>query len=53
VASVAATRSSIALELVAEPTWEATGVRGPEAFDAESFLQRLDDAGWGHGKVEL
>jgi saccharopine dehydrogenase-like NADP-dependent oxidoreductase len=43
----------IALELLAEKTWEATGVRGPEEFDAVPFLERLADAGWGHGKVEL
>ena len=42
----------IALELIAERTWEAVGVRSPEEFDAQPFLQRLDDAGWGHGKVE-
>jgi saccharopine dehydrogenase (NAD+, L-lysine-forming) len=42
----------IALELLADGSWKGTGVRGPEAFDAAPFLQRLAAAGWAHGKAE-
>jgi saccharopine dehydrogenase-like NADP-dependent oxidoreductase len=35
----------IALELVASGVWTGAGVRGPEAFDAEPFLDRLRDRG--------
>jgi len=42
----------IALELLADGTWKGTGVRGPEAFDAVPFLERMEDAGWGHGVLE-
>jgi saccharopine dehydrogenase (NAD+, L-lysine-forming) len=42
----------IALELLADGTWKGTGVRGPEAFDAAPFLERMADAGWGHGVLE-
>jgi saccharopine dehydrogenase (NAD+, L-lysine forming) len=39
----------IALELLAEGTWSGIGVVGPEAFDAQPFLDRLCDYGapWG------
>jgi saccharopine dehydrogenase (NAD+, L-lysine-forming) len=42
----------IALELLADGSWKGTGVRGPEAFDAAPFLQRMAAAGWAHGKAE-
>jgi saccharopine dehydrogenase (NAD+, L-lysine forming) len=42
----------IALELLAEGTWEGVGVLGPEAFDARPFLERLADYGEPHGTVE-
>jgi saccharopine dehydrogenase (NAD+, L-lysine-forming) len=35
----------VALELLAEGVWEGAGVRGPEAFDAVPFLDRLRDRG--------
>ena len=31
----------IALELLANGTWDATGVRGPEEFDAKPFLDLM------------
>src|SRR4051794_14285669 len=39
----------IALELLAEGTWKGVGVVGPEAFDAQPFLDRLEEYGapWG------
>jgi saccharopine dehydrogenase-like NADP-dependent oxidoreductase len=39
----------IALELVANGTWQGSGVLGPEAFDAKPFLDLLTDYGspWG------
>ncbi len=42
----------IALELLADGSWKGTGVRGPEAFDAEVFLERMRQAGWPTGFVE-
>jgi saccharopine dehydrogenase-like NADP-dependent oxidoreductase len=42
----------IALELLADGSWKGTGVRGPEAFDAAPFLQRMAAAGWAHGEAE-
>src|SRR3954467_12534780 len=42
----------LALELLDEGTWRGTGVLGPEAFDAVPFLERMEQAGWGHGMVE-
>ncbi len=35
----------IALELLASGAWEGAGVRGPEAFDAVPFLNRLRERG--------
>jgi saccharopine dehydrogenase (NAD+, L-lysine-forming) len=43
----------IALELLAGGTWQGAGVRGPEAFDAEPFLDLLRDHGEPHGLLEL
>jgi saccharopine dehydrogenase-like NADP-dependent oxidoreductase len=39
----------VALELLASGTWSGTGVLGPEAFDAQPFLDLLTDYGspWG------
>jgi saccharopine dehydrogenase (NAD+, L-lysine-forming) len=39
----------VALELLARGTWSGTGVLGPEAFDAEPFLELLTEYGspWG------
>ncbi|MDQ1607104.1 MAG: hypothetical protein QOJ18_1471, partial [Microbacteriaceae bacterium] len=41
----------IALELLAAGVWTGTGVRGPEAFDAEPFLELMAreerDGGYG------
>jgi saccharopine dehydrogenase (NAD+, L-lysine-forming) len=40
----------VALELIADGTWSGRGVLGPEAFDAEPFLELLSgsyDSGWG------
>ena len=39
----------IALELIANGTWSGAGVLGPEAFDAQPFLDLLNDYGspWG------
>jgi saccharopine dehydrogenase (NAD+, L-lysine forming) len=42
----------IALELLADGTWSGAGVRGPEAFDALPFLERMRAAGWDYGMVE-
>jgi saccharopine dehydrogenase-like NADP-dependent oxidoreductase len=42
----------IALELLADGTWKGTGVRGPEAFDAAPFLERMSEAGWPTGLEE-
>ena len=39
----------IALELLDEGIWKGVGVRGPEAFDAVPFLERMRDAGWDYG----
>jgi saccharopine dehydrogenase-like NADP-dependent oxidoreductase len=43
----------VALELLDEGAWSATGVLGPEAFPAAPFLQRLAELGSPHGQVEL
>jgi saccharopine dehydrogenase-like NADP-dependent oxidoreductase len=39
----------IAMELLAEGIWSGAGVRGPEAFDPDPFLERLPSYGapWG------
>jgi saccharopine dehydrogenase-like NADP-dependent oxidoreductase len=42
----------IALELLADGTWKGTGVRGPEAFDAAPFLDRMRESGWEYGISE-
>src|SRR6185312_11930638 len=39
----------IALELLVDGTWNGTGVRAPESFDAEPFLERMAAAGWAYG----
>jgi saccharopine dehydrogenase (NAD+, L-lysine forming) len=43
----------VALELLDEGTWRGTGVLGPEAFPPAPFLQRLEDLGAPHGRLEL
>lgn len=43
----------VALELLASGDWAATGVLGPEAFDAVPFLNLLAEYGSHHGMVEL
>ncbi|HZC28114.1 MAG TPA: saccharopine dehydrogenase C-terminal domain-containing protein, partial [Gaiellaceae bacterium] len=42
----------IALELLDDGTWSGAGVRGPEAFDAVPFLERMREAGWDYGISE-
>jgi saccharopine dehydrogenase-like NADP-dependent oxidoreductase len=42
----------LALELLAEGTWQGAGVLGPESFDAVPFLERMRAAGWDYGMVE-
>jgi saccharopine dehydrogenase (NAD+, L-lysine-forming) len=42
----------VALELLAEGTWQGTGVLGPEAFDAVPFLDLLAAYGSPHGMEE-
>lgn len=42
----------VALELLADGSWKGTGVRGPETFDAQPFLERMTNAGWDYGIVE-
>jgi saccharopine dehydrogenase (NAD+, L-lysine forming) len=42
----------VALELLADGTWSGTGVRGPEAFPAEPFLDLLATYGSPHGQEE-
>ncbi|MGI8612844.1 MAG: saccharopine dehydrogenase family protein [Nocardioidaceae bacterium] len=43
----------VALELLAGGTWQGTGVLGPEAFDAQPFLDLLVDYGAPWGLQEL
>jgi len=43
----------VALELLSNGSWNATGVRGPEAFPAEPFLNLLGDYGAHHGILEM
>ena len=43
----------IALELIARGTWSGTGILGPEAFDAQPFLDLLTDYGSPWGIKEL
>ena len=43
----------VALELLAEGTWTATGVVGPESFPAQPFLDKLAEYGSPHGVLEL
>jgi saccharopine dehydrogenase-like NADP-dependent oxidoreductase len=42
-----------ALELLGEGTWRGSGVLGPEAFPPKPFLERLEDLGAPHGRVEV
>jgi saccharopine dehydrogenase (NAD+, L-lysine-forming) len=43
----------IALELLAEDSWAGVGVRGPEAFPAQPFLDKLAAYGSPHGMLDL
>jgi saccharopine dehydrogenase-like NADP-dependent oxidoreductase len=43
----------VALELLNEGAWSGSGVLGPEAFPATPFLERLQQLGFPHGRVEL
>lgn len=43
----------VALELLSNGSWKATGVRGAEAFDAAPFLNLLGEYGTHHGMVEM
>ncbi len=43
----------VALELIADGTWQGTGVLGPEAFAPGPFLERLAELGAPHGSMEL
>ncbi|MGI8941641.1 MAG: saccharopine dehydrogenase C-terminal domain-containing protein [Actinomycetota bacterium] len=42
----------VALELIDSGVWQGRGVVGPEAFDAEPFLELLADYGHPHGLEE-
>jgi saccharopine dehydrogenase-like NADP-dependent oxidoreductase len=41
-----------ALELLEDGSWKGTGVLGPEAFDAEVYLERMRSLGWDYGISE-
>jgi len=43
----------VALELLATGQWAHSGVRGPEAFDAEPYLDLLKSYGTPHGMIEM
>jgi saccharopine dehydrogenase-like NADP-dependent oxidoreductase len=43
----------VALELLDEGAWRGAGVLGPEAFAPAPFLDRLEQLGAPHGRVEL
>jgi saccharopine dehydrogenase (NAD+, L-lysine forming) len=43
----------VALELLANGTWNGTGVRGADAFDAVPFLNLLGDYNTHHGMIEM
>jgi saccharopine dehydrogenase-like NADP-dependent oxidoreductase len=42
----------VALELIESGVWKGSGVLGPEAFDADPFLELLGDYGHPHGMQE-
>src|SRR5438552_8980128 len=43
----------VALKLLNEGAWQGTGVLGPEAFPPAPYLERLEDLGLPHGRLEL
>jgi saccharopine dehydrogenase-like NADP-dependent oxidoreductase len=43
----------VALELLATGQWAHSGVRGPEAFAAEPYLELLSAYGSPHGMIEM
>jgi saccharopine dehydrogenase-like NADP-dependent oxidoreductase len=49
----AAMNPVVALELLNDGTWRGSGVLGPEAFPPKPFLERLEDLGAPHGRVEI
>jgi saccharopine dehydrogenase-like NADP-dependent oxidoreductase len=42
----------IALELLEDGSWKRTGVLGPEAFDADVYLEHMRSLGWEYGVSE-
>jgi saccharopine dehydrogenase-like NADP-dependent oxidoreductase len=43
----------LAMELLADGTWEGAGVLGPEAFDPDPYISLLDRYGIHHDMVEM
>jgi saccharopine dehydrogenase-like NADP-dependent oxidoreductase len=43
----------VALELLADGSWQGAGVLGPEAFPARPYLDKLAELGSPHGVLEL
>ena len=41
------------MQLLADGTWSASGVRGPEAFDAAPYLALMDRFGIHHAMIEM
>jgi len=52
-ADTTAVNPVIALELLAKGTWSGAGVLGPEAFDAQPFLDLLTEYGSPWGMKEI
>jgi saccharopine dehydrogenase-like NADP-dependent oxidoreductase len=44
---------AVALELLNEGTWQGAGVLGPEAFPPTPFLERLEQLGAPHARVDM
>ncbi len=44
---------AIALELLAKGIWKGTGVHGPEFFDPDPFIERMDAYGFPGGIMEM
>jgi saccharopine dehydrogenase-like NADP-dependent oxidoreductase len=43
----------LAMELLADGTWEGAGVLGPEAFDPDPYMSLLDHYGIHHDVAEM
>jgi saccharopine dehydrogenase (NAD+, L-lysine forming) len=43
----------VALELLDDGSWKGAGVLGPEAFPPIPFLERLEQLGSAHARVDL